>query len=105
MSPREVLAVPHAARLDDLTARERTILKGIGQGFTNGEIARRYCRSIETVRSQVRCIHRKLGTDRRAVLVVFAITSGLVLPEVERRAPMARRTRLLGFGSSRRHQP
>lgn len=47
--------------LDDLTPREREILKALSEGATNQAMAEILNISLHTVRSHLRSIRRKLG--------------------------------------------
>ncbi|KGF10312.1 hypothetical protein HMPREF1633_10065 [Tissierellia bacterium S5-A11] len=55
---------------DDLTDRERRLVRGILQGFTNKEIAGRLYLSEKTVRNNLTALYRKLKIQRREELVV-----------------------------------
>lgn len=52
-----------------LTVRERDILEDILQGASNASIARRHTLSIETVKTHVKHILRKMGAANRAELI------------------------------------
>ncbi|HEY0952223.1 response regulator transcription factor [Nocardioides sp.] len=71
---------PHP-RLGDLTDREREILTWVATGRSNAEIAARLVVSPDTVRTHVSRAMVKLQARDRAQLVVFAIESGLGLPD------------------------
>ena len=68
--------------LDQLTPREVEVLKLIGRGATNGEIATELFISDVTVKSHVGHIFMKLGVRDRAGAIVFAFDSGLVAPSL-----------------------
>ncbi|RUQ96933.1 response regulator [Labedella endophytica] len=81
------LASPHlgAARgpavsdaLAPLTAREREVLRFIGEGETNGEIAERLFLSESTVKTHVGRILSKLGLRDRVQAVILAYDLGIV---------------------------
>jgi ATP/maltotriose-dependent transcriptional regulator MalT len=55
-----------------VTARERAVLRLIGQGFSNKEIARRLNIAPETVKSHIARILPKLGANTRAHAVARA---------------------------------
>ncbi len=68
--------------LEQLTPREIDVLKLIGRGATNNEIAQGLFISDVTVKSHVGHIFMKLGVRDRAGAIVFAFDSGLVTPSV-----------------------
>lgn len=68
------------ATLDALTQRETEVLRAIGRGLTNGEIAAELGISELTVKSHVGRIFTKLGLRDRAAAVVHAFDTGLVRP-------------------------
>jgi len=68
--------------LDQLTPREVEVLKLIGRGSSNNEIASELYISDVTVKSHVGHIFMKLGVRDRAAAIVFAFDSGLVTPSV-----------------------
>jgi len=61
-----------------LTAREREILRLMAAGLSNGEIGERLYVSVETVKTHVRAILRKLGARGRTQAVIIAYDSGFV---------------------------
>jgi DNA-binding NarL/FixJ family response regulator len=63
---------------DDLTAREREVLKLIAEGNTNHEIARLLCLSRKTVETHRGNIMDKLDMHKVTDLVKYAIREGLV---------------------------
>lgn len=63
--------------LDELTRREKTILGMVGQGKSSEAIAELLCISVHTVRTHRRNLMQKLGIRTCAVLVRYAISSGL----------------------------
>jgi DNA-binding NarL/FixJ family response regulator len=74
---------PHATApeaLEALTEREREVLGLVGQGLTNGEIAKDLFISPATAKTHVSRIMSKLDARDRAQLVVAAYESGLVAP-------------------------
>lgn len=68
------------AKLGLLTERELHVLKLLGRGMTNAEIAQELCVSTGTVKSHVGSILGKLGLRDRVAAVVFAFEHGLVTP-------------------------
>ncbi|KRC58448.1 LuxR family transcriptional regulator [Agromyces sp. Root81] len=71
---------PDAARLAALTDREREVLRLVGLGLTNDEIAERLVLSPLTAKTHVSRIMSKLAARDRVHLVVVAYESGLVAP-------------------------
>ncbi|MEM5276471.1 response regulator transcription factor [Cupriavidus taiwanensis] len=64
---------PAAGPLDALTPRERDILRGIGRGLANKEIAAQLGVSVRTVETHRLNLKRKLGIEGRAGLVKYAV--------------------------------
>ena len=73
-------ATPAAARLTELTDREREVVALVGEGRTNDEIGRRLFVSPATAKTHVSRAMVKLWVRDRAQLVVLAYESGLVQP-------------------------
>ncbi|GAA1841759.1 response regulator transcription factor [Agromyces salentinus] len=71
---------PDAERLAALTEREREVLRLVGQGLTNDEVARELVLSPLTAKTHVSRIMAKLHARDRVHLVVVAYESGLVAP-------------------------
>lgn len=63
---------------DDLTDREREVLRLIALGNTNGEIAEQLYLSVRTVETHRAHIQRKLGRTTRAELVAYALEQRLI---------------------------
>ena len=63
--------------LDQLTPTEFQVLKLIGQGKSNDEIAAGLFISKNTVRSHIKSIYAKLDTHSRLQLALYAINSAL----------------------------
>jgi two-component system response regulator NreC len=63
---------------DDLSERERDVLRLIALGHTNAEIAERLYISIRTVESHRAHIQQKLRVSSRSQLVRYALENGLV---------------------------
>jgi two-component system, NarL family, response regulator NreC len=68
----------HARAIDDLTQREREVLRLIALGHTNAEIAQMLYVSVRTVENHRASVMRKLGLHTRAELVRHATEAGLV---------------------------
>ena len=72
--------VETAAQVASLTAREHEVLRLVGRGATNQEIADALVISEATVKSHIGHILDKLDLRDRAAMVVFAFDHGLVRP-------------------------
>lgn len=68
------------AAVDVLTSRELEVLRAIGQGHTNAEIAAELVISELTVKSHIGRIFTKLGLRDRAAAIVYAFDQGIVRP-------------------------
>jgi len=66
---------------DDLTARERDVLRLIALGKSNREIAESLAIGEETVKTHVRHVLAKLGAENRAQAAVRALARGVVSAE------------------------
>lgn len=71
---------PDTAALAGITEREREVLRLVGQGLTNDEIAARLFLSPLTAKTHVSRIMSKLHARDRVHLVVTAYETGLVAP-------------------------
>ncbi|MRG59608.1 response regulator [Agromyces sp. CFH 90414] len=66
-----------AAGLDELTAREREVLRGLGRGLSNAELAAELSISEATAKTHVSRILAKLDASSRMQLAVIAREAGL----------------------------
>lgn len=66
------------APVEPLTARELEVLRGLGDGLANKEIARRLAISEHTVKFHVNAVLGKLGAQSRTEAVVRATRAGLI---------------------------
>ncbi len=64
---------------EDLTDRERDVLKLLIDGLSNNEIAEKLIISASTVKYHIGNIYTKLGVDNRAAAVSIAIQRQLIL--------------------------
>lgn len=64
--------------IEELSEREKEIVRLIGQGFKNKKISTQLCISEITVRHHLTSIYSKLGVTDRLELLVFAHRYGLV---------------------------
>jgi DNA-binding NarL/FixJ family response regulator len=71
---------PAPQGLDVLTPREKEVLRLVGGGLSNTELAAHLHLSEATVKTHVTRIFAKLGLRDRAQAVVVAYESGLVVP-------------------------
>lgn len=69
-----------AKRPDGLTEREREVVRWIGEGLSNKDIADRLCISSITVRHHLTSIFDKLGVSNRQKLLIRAHQNGLTRP-------------------------
>ena len=63
---------------DNLTKRQRDVLKMIADGHTSQEMAIKLCISVKAVSSHRARMMNKLGIHNRAELIIFAAHKGLV---------------------------
>jgi len=61
-----------------ITQREREVLKLVGEGYKNKEIADYLCISVKTVEKHRSNIMRKLDVHTSSALTAIAIEKGLV---------------------------
>lgn len=67
-----------ASAFDNLTARERQVLKLVAEGYTNKEIADEFFLSVKTVETHRANLMRKLDLHSASELSVYAVKKGLV---------------------------
>ncbi len=71
---------PEAAKIAALTEREREVIRLVGAGLKNKDIADRLYISETTVRHHLTSIFSKLGVADRLELVIYAYHHGLAKP-------------------------
>lgn len=91
-------APPLAEHTAGLTSRELEVLRLIGQGLTNKEIAQRLDVSVRTVQNHAANIIRKLHLNDRIAAAIYAINRGLTAGAAS--APAADRAARPGAGRS-----
>jgi DNA-binding NarL/FixJ family response regulator len=71
-------AVEARASIEQITPREKEVLKKLAEGLSNKEIAARLHMSVDTERTHMMNILNKLGVHSRLQALVFAARHGLV---------------------------
>ncbi|HET9848979.1 MAG TPA: LuxR C-terminal-related transcriptional regulator [Candidatus Dormibacteraeota bacterium] len=69
--------MPDERNVDQLTARELEVLKLLGRGLANREVADGLGVSSRTVEAHLRSIYSKLGVRTRSAATRYAIEHGL----------------------------
>lgn len=70
------------ARVKSLTARETQVLRFIGKGFSNPEIAKTLCITLSTAKAHVSSVLAKLKVDNRSKAAVIATKILETNPEI-----------------------
>ena len=86
ISPEELAEMLHLAgrsrearaTIEQLTPRELQVLKALGEGLSNREIAERLHMSVDTERTHMMNILNKLGVHSRLQALLFAARYGLI---------------------------
>jgi DNA-binding NarL/FixJ family response regulator len=91
--PNGLLEAARVVGVHTLTVRERAVLELLGRGASNGEIALELQIGIETARTHVAHIYRKLGVSTRRDLVGLELPDGRV---IERRQALERPQSITG---------
>jgi two-component system, NarL family, response regulator LiaR len=63
-------------KLHDLSEREAEVLALIAQGYENDEIARRLYISVNTLKTRIRTMYRRMGFENRVQAAVWAVKHG-----------------------------
>jgi pimeloyl-ACP methyl ester carboxylesterase/DNA-binding CsgD family transcriptional regulator len=72
--------------VDELTPREREVLRLVARGEANKQIAKRLGVTVATVERHITNLYRKLGANGRADAALAAVAMGLVSPEARYRS-------------------
>jgi DNA-binding NarL/FixJ family response regulator len=74
----EVAGEPGTAFAAGLTVREVDVLRLVGAGLSDADVAARLYLSVRTVNAHLRAIYRKTGVHSRAAASRFAAEHGLL---------------------------
>jgi DNA-binding NarL/FixJ family response regulator len=77
---RQAVPAAHDGGSEELTAREFEVLRLVGRGLSNSEIADSLYISELTVKSHIGRIFTKLDLRDRAAAIVYAFDHGIVAP-------------------------
>jgi DNA-binding NarL/FixJ family response regulator len=77
--PSHLHRTPQVSESDELTPRERELLRVLGEGLGNREIARALRLTDHTVKFHLRSIYAKLGVRTRTEAVSVAVRRGLLM--------------------------
>jgi DNA-binding NarL/FixJ family response regulator len=72
-----------------LSRREYQVLQLVAEGLENAAVARQLYLSVETVRTHVKSILRKLSARDRTHAVTIAFRAGILIPQAESPDPVA----------------
>lgn len=76
---------PRTPKLGDpLTDRELSVLRHVAEGLENAEIGRAMYLSVDTIKTHLRRLTRKLGAHNRAHAVALGYRQNLLIPGYER---------------------
>jgi len=73
-----VLQAKEPSSDEQLTERERQVLRMIAMGYTNAQISEQLFLSVRTIESHRARIQQKLGVSGRAELIRYALDHGLI---------------------------
>ena len=71
-------SLPRESQVDDITEREREVVRLVAQGRSNHDIAQELVISEKTVKTHISNILSKLNLQDRTQLAIYAIKKGLV---------------------------
>jgi DNA-binding NarL/FixJ family response regulator len=83
---RELTAAPAPIPYEQLTAREREIVRYVAVGYRNGEVGKRLSIAEGTVKAHLNNIFQKLDVRDRVELTLYALRTGLIaIPDPDKR--------------------